>query len=131
MVTNAVRCTDPLPKHFSDLDVAKLLQAKGILSVPTGLKEGLSRLVAERGRRGGGGADGRSWSDEENAEADAENKSAAFASNGGGFNLLGGDLTSSSSGAAASSGSQRVGGSKLQKGQFRSRRAADSGSESD
>lgn len=27
MVTSAVRCTDVLPKHFSDLDVARLLQA--------------------------------------------------------------------------------------------------------
>ncbi len=36
MVTNALRVTDALPPRFSDLDVAKMLQVKGILTLPTG-----------------------------------------------------------------------------------------------
>lgn len=131
LVTSAVRCTEVLPKHFSDVDVARLLQAKGILTVPTGLKDSSSRLTADFMQDHG------RFSDDENAEAEAENSGAAAAS--GGFNLfsdlegaIGGGSSSGGGGsraaASSSSNSQRVGGGKLK---MSSRRVADSGSDSD
>lgn len=97
--------------------------SKGILSVPTGLKES-ARLQ-------GALAAGREWSDDENAEAEAENRGGTSV----GLDLFA-DLSiagtaSSSSGSGAASNSARVGGGKLKKGQISRRRAADSGSDSD
>ena len=128
LVTSAIRCTDALPKHFSDVDVARLLQAKGILTVPTGLKGSSSRLTADF-------MDHRKFSDDENAEAEAENSGAASHA-GGGFNLFGdlegaigsGGGSSRAAASSSSSNSQRVGKGKLK---VSSRRVADSGSDSD
>lgn len=99
--------------------------SKGILTVPTGLKES-ARLQ-------GALAAGREWSDDENAEAEAENRGGTSV----GLDLFGdlsidGAAGSKSSGAATGSNSVRVGGGgKLKKGQISRRRAADSDSDSD
>jgi len=119
-VTFSLRCTDPLPRSFSDLDVARLLQAKGILTVPTGLKEFAGQSV--------GDAANRQWSDDENEEAEEENQGASVMLQG--LNLLdgtsGGSTAAGRSAAAASSG-----GGRLQKSKFTRSRVAESGSDSD
>lgn len=107
MVTQALRVTDALPKAFGDLDVAKLLQAKGILTVPTGMSE-VSSLKADFMKH-------THFSDDENAEAEAENAGGAS-----GFNLLTTEQTRTAGG---------LGGAK--KSKIRMHRAADSGSDSD
>lgn len=109
MVTQALRVTDAIPKVFTDIDVAKLLQAKGILTVPTGLTDSSSRLKADV-------MSNRHFSDDENAEAEAENEAGRSS-----FNLL--------SDSAASSGGFSRGGSN--RGKIRIHRAAESGSDSD
>jgi len=113
LVTSAVRVTDVLPKNFTDVDVAKLLQAKNILRVPTDLTSGLARLQESN----------REWSDEENERAAAEEEEEGRTS---GFNLLSGASSSSSS-----SNSNRFGKSRLQRGKISIHRAVDHGSDSD
>jgi hypothetical protein len=136
MVTSALRCTAALPKAFTDIDVARLLQAKGILTVPTGVKELAAHLVTDQ-------QSNRQWSDDENEEAAEENSGATVALQG--LNLLAADpfdamtagsgsgskSSSSAAAAASSSSSSRSGGGRLQKGKFTRSRIADSDDDSD
>lgn len=58
MITSAVRITSALPPSFSDLDVARLLQAKGILTVPTG-------SIEENKNKNNSSSSSNSWSKNE------------------------------------------------------------------
>lgn len=98
--------------------------------MPTGLKDSSARLTDDFM------SSHRSFSDDENAEAEAENSGAASSS--GGFNLFsdlegaigsGGSGGSRAAASSSSSNSQRIGS----KGKLKvsSRRVADSGSDSD
>ena len=135
MVTSALRCTAALPKAFTDIDVARLLQAKGILTVPTGVKELAAHLVTDQ-------QSNRQWSDDENEEAAEENSGATVTLQG--LNLLAADpfdamaganssksSSSAAAAAASSSSSSRSGGGRLQKGKFTRSRIADSDDDSD
>jgi hypothetical protein len=35
-LTDAIRCTEALPHHFTDVDVARLLQSQRVLTLPDG-----------------------------------------------------------------------------------------------
>lgn len=111
MVTQALRVTDALPKVFGDLDVAKLLQAKGILTVPTGMSDS-SSIKADFMQH-------THFSDDENAEAEAENANGLSS----GFNLLTTETTRNPGGLGGAAGGK--------KSKIRMHRAAESGSEDD